>query len=416
MTRINALVALVALSALVLPQPALALDQDDRQSLSRHGEASVEAFAKFGDVGETLTHISSRKFAGTGSQRREMSRRLDAALEPWKNASQSAKNSLSYKVLPHAFTVADEGMSMLGAAIEGDYRGAMGTAVSVAVEPSATAAGASVIGAIGTGIGATVGSFIPVVGTAGGAMVGGAIGTVAGGYICPVAYDIYIKEWVGKGVEAGLAGLFDDTKLHEALMARDQFLREQGADDLKAAWSQLRMVSKDFNPAGVELVGPGSTPYIVPPKPPLPDAQQQAALPPGGPSTVTGDIEIVVWSAEFPDYRVPATCRILAGAIQCQGSKTDPYLHMDYRFEGTITGSTAIGQFSETIDVRYQGNKCSHRYAITFQMRYDFDDGGRMRGTGSTGTQTLISNTCPDGRPASRATPAHTVIGEWKVR
>ncbi|MDP2412091.1 MAG: hypothetical protein Q8M26_17645, partial [Pseudolabrys sp.] len=184
----------------------------------------------------------------------------------------------SYKVLPHAFTVADEGMSMLGAAIEGDYRGAMGTAVSVAVEPSATAAAASVFGAIGTGVGATVGSFIPVVGTAGGAMVGGAIGTVAGGYISSFAYDKYVKDHVGKGVEAGLAGLFDDTRLHEAMMARDAFLRDQGADDLKAAWSQLRMVSKDFNPAGVELVGPGSTPYIVPPKPALPDPQQQAAL------------------------------------------------------------------------------------------------------------------------------------------
>ncbi|MDP1582722.1 MAG: hypothetical protein Q8M18_04755, partial [Bradyrhizobium sp.] len=124
---------------MVSAHEARALDQDDRESLSRHGEASAEAFKTFGDVGETLTHISSSKFEGTGSQRRMKSQRLDAALEPWKKASASAKSSLSYKVLPHAFTVADEGMSMLGAAIEGDYRGAMGTAVSVAVEPSATA-------------------------------------------------------------------------------------------------------------------------------------------------------------------------------------------------------------------------------------------------------------------------------------
>ncbi len=384
--------------------PALALDQDDRQSLSRHGEASVEAFAKFGDVGETLTHISSRKFAGTGSQRREMSRRLDVALEPWKNASQSAKNSLSYKVLPHAFTVADEGMSMLGAAIEGDYRGVMGTAVSVAVEPSATAAGASVIGAIGTGIGATVGSFIPVVGTAGGAMVGGAIGTVAGGYICSVAYDIYIKEWVGKGVEAGLAGLFDDTKLHEALMARDQFLREQGADDLKAAWSQLRMVSKDFNPAGVELVGPGSTPYIVPPKPPLPDPQQQAALPPAS----VGDLLAGVKKIAFDG---PTTCTIDNGQVNCSQPPANigsAVRVISRSLSGVVAGNSLELEHRDVFEAK--DAKCTSRTVYRGHYQVILEAGGRA--LIKTSMTLDVSGNC--GKPISRS-DNYSGVGTWRV-
>ena len=408
MTRINALVALVALSALVLPQPALALDQDDRQSLSRHGEASVEAFAKFGDVGETLTHINSGKFGGTGSQRREMSRRVDAALEPWRNASQSAKSSLSYKVLPHAFTVADEGMSILGAAIEGDYRGAMGIAVSVAVEPSATAAAASVFGAIGTGAGMVVGSFIPVVGTAGGAMVGGAIGTVAGGYISSFAYDKYVKDHVGKGVEAGLAGLFDDTKLHEAMMARDAFLREQGADDLKAAWSQLRMVSKDFNPAGVELVGPGSTPYIVPPKPPLPDTQQEAALPPAIGALLPENLQLL-------GGMTPNNCSIANDQMRCEHSWSLGNSQWHRQFTGTVSGSTVIGTEVTIEDVRFQAVACAYRWRWTYQMRYDFEDSGQVRVTAANGAIRLIANSCPEP-PKPHLPPGYSGVGTWKAR
>ncbi|MHB1109880.1 MAG: hypothetical protein ACYCZU_06145, partial [Devosia sp.] len=65
-----------------------------------------------------------------------------------------------------------------------------------------------------------VGSFIPVVGTALGGMVGGAIGTVAGGFITSFAYDKYVKELVGKGVETGLAAVFDTDPLGQAMLAR----------------------------------------------------------------------------------------------------------------------------------------------------------------------------------------------------
>jgi hypothetical protein len=39
--------------------PVHALDPDDLDNLSRHGQSSAEAFVKFGNVGATLTHISS---------------------------------------------------------------------------------------------------------------------------------------------------------------------------------------------------------------------------------------------------------------------------------------------------------------------------------------------------------------------
>ncbi|MDP2409216.1 MAG: hypothetical protein Q8M26_02905 [Pseudolabrys sp.] len=404
--------ALVAVLLPVSAQPALALDQDDLDSLSRHGGATFEAFSKFGDIGETLTHVSSGKFEGTGSQKRAMAGRFSRAMAPVRGASQATKNSLSYKVLPHAFMASDIVTSIIAPAIEGDYRGAMGSAVNIGAAPTLTGAGASVFGAIGTGIGATVGSFIPVVGTAGGAMVGGAIGTVAGGYICAAAYDIYVKEWVGKGVEGGIAGMFDVAPQQQAMRTRHEFLYAQAADDLKPHWDRLRAAG--FGSGGVELIGPESTPYISIPKPPLPDPQQQAALPPVGPSSVNGDIEIVLWDSGYPDYRVRAECRISSGEMRCEGSKTDPNLLLTYRFDGHIDGSVAIGQFSEVIETRLQG--CAQRYAISFQMRYDFDDAGQMRGTASAGTQTLLSNSCPYAVPPSKATPAHTVVGTWKAR
>ncbi|MDP1582721.1 MAG: hypothetical protein Q8M18_04750, partial [Bradyrhizobium sp.] len=311
----------------------------------------------------------------------------------------------SYKVLPHAFTVADEGMSMLGAAIEGDYRGAMGTAVSVAVEPSATAAAASVFGAIGTGIGATVGSFIPVVGTAGGAMVGGAIGTVAGGYICAVAYDIYVKEWVGKGVEGGIAGMIDVAPQQQAMRTRHEFLYAQAADDLKPHWDRLRAAG--FGSGGVELIGPESTPYISIPKPPLPDPQQQAALP-GGPSIGPGDIQILAGDTV-------TNCSIADDKMRCERSWILGLERWHWQFEGTINGSTVVGNDLTVHDVRFQTVNCGYRWRWSYQLRYDFEDGGRVRITASNGAISLVSNTCPVP-PKSVLPPSYSGVVTWRAR
>lgn len=370
-----------------LASPALALDQDDLDGLSRHGEASAEAFTRFGNVDEKLTHISSRKFSGTGSQRRAMARRVDAAMEPWRNASQATRNSLSYKVLPHAFTVADEGMAMIGAAWEGDYRGAIGTAVSVAVEPTAVGGGASLFGAIGSGAGAVAGSFIPVVGTAVGSLVGGAVGTVAGGYISSCAYDKFVKGLVVSGV-GGIAGVFDETPLHRAMMARDEFLRDQAADDLKAEWQKLRMVSASFNPESAELVGPGATPYIVAPKPPPPSPaapapEKQAAL-------TTGNVLAGVRKFSIG----PLVWHVEAG-IATHRVERPGVAHQVETSRGVVSVNKVEGMM--TRDWRVPGVRgCMSVIRETQEFTFVFS-AETMTGEFKTGNAQILSDTCNRG-------------------
>ncbi|ADZ70258.1 hypothetical protein [Polymorphum gilvum] len=257
----------LVLSTAAFGARAYALEQDDLDSLSRHLAASGEAAARFGEVGETLTNLGKNSFAGagTGSQKRDLARRANAALDPWRRASAATKASLPYKVAPHAFMVSDVITSVMAPGIEGDYRGATSNAVNIAVSVQAVGGGVALFGAIGSGVGATLGSFIPVVGTAFGGMVGGAIGKVAGGYIAATGYDLYVKEAVGQGVDAGLSCLFDTDPLSQARQARQEFLRAKAAADLLPRWEALHAVGRDFGGGETELVGPGGLPRVLPP-------------------------------------------------------------------------------------------------------------------------------------------------------
>ena len=269
--------------------PAHALDQSDSDSFIRFGDASVEALRKFGDsaLGTIKRKDYRADFKGIGNkyQDYQMMVRAERVMQTGRDAVRAAKGSLSYAVLPTAFTIADEGAEGAGALAGGDMPTAIGAAVSVVAEAKVVTGGAALFGAWG----AAAGSFLPVVGTAIGGMIGGAVGLAAGGFTCSYAYDKFVKGLVVNGV-AGLAGVFDETPLHKAMMARDEFLRDQAAGDLKAEWEKLRMVSADFNPEGAELIGPGTTPYIVTPKAPLPPSPATAPAPDQQAVLTTGNV------------------------------------------------------------------------------------------------------------------------------
>ncbi|MBV9347746.1 MAG: hypothetical protein JO245_07195 [Pseudolabrys sp.] len=275
--------------ALVATSPAQALDQDDADSFIRFGDASTEAFRKFGDsaLGTIKRSEYREDFKGIGNKYQDYQamRRAERVMETGRNAVRGAKGSLSYAVLPSAFLIADEGMEFAGAAAGGDMPTAVGTAVSVAAEMKAVAGTAALFGAWG----AAAGSFLPVVGTTIGGVIGGAVGVAAGGFTASYAYDKYLKKMVVNGV-AGMAGVFDETPLHKAMMARDELLREQAAGDLRAEWEKLRMVSADFNPEGAELIGPGTTPYIVVPKAPSPPTSASTPAPEQQSALTTGNV------------------------------------------------------------------------------------------------------------------------------
>jgi hypothetical protein len=397
---------------------ARALDQEQSDSLSRFISGSYAAADNFGAVGEVLKNVGKGAFigAGTGSFKRDLARGWNDAFESARGVSQAMGEKLSYKITSQAVSDADWA-TPLGAASAGDVRGTVSGATQIMVGGQATAGGSALFGAIGTGAGFAVGSFFPVVGNVVGAEVGGAIGTVAGGFISSYAYDKFLKDMVGKGVEAGIAALFDADPLQQAMQARQAFLHQTVSPEVAA---QLE-VSLSFGSGEAQVLDWERVPYIVTPKQalpqapatPSPDAQQQAALPPatalppGGPSTVTGDIQI--------DLFVPFNCTIAGGAMRCEGSSALGSERWRYQFEGTISGSTAIGYQSTVHEQRYQSG-CGYRDLIRLPARYDFEDGGQVRMTSSEGPVTVLSNTCAAPPPIAKHVEVGSSVHTWRAR
>ena len=185
------------------------------------------AIQGFGEAGETLKNFAKDDFvgAGTGSLKRGLARGWNDALQPWKDASERVREGLPFKIVGKAFQASDY-VTPIGSASAGDVRGTVSGVAQIAVGTQATAGGAAFFGAVGTGAGAVVGSFFPVVGNIVGAEIGGAIGTVAGGFISAYGYDKYLKDYVGAGVEAGFASVFDTAGVTQTIRARQSFLHQ----------------------------------------------------------------------------------------------------------------------------------------------------------------------------------------------
>ncbi|MBS0535255.1 MAG: hypothetical protein JSR72_14450 [Proteobacteria bacterium] len=365
---------------------AQTLDQSDSESFIRFGDASVEALRKFGDsaLGAIKRKDYRADFKGIGNkyQDYQMMIRAERVMQTGRDAARAAKGSLSYAVLPTAFTIADEGAEAAGAIAGGDMPTAVGTAVSVVAEAKLVTGGATLFGMWG----AAAGSFLPVVGTTIGGMIGGAVGLAAGGFTCSYAYDKYVKGLVVNGV-AGLAGVFDETPLHKAMMARDEFLREQASGDLKPEWEKLRMVSASFNPEGAELVGPGSTPYIVTPKPPAPDAQQQAALPDN-----LANLKSFVLN-QNDQIQYPLQCNVDGLKVICFGRHSQGAgMTLTITLNGTRAGNVLE---MENFTVWEAATGCTSRAEYRGHDTITLEKDGRARSTGSmTARQTLRDNSC----------------------
>jgi hypothetical protein len=217
------------------PDPGAAA-QEKRDIAGRWLGASDTAVQEFGKAGGTLTNIAVGKFEGVSG------------------AISKADWAASY-----------------GALSAGDVRGAVSGAVAIKVGAAATSGGAALFGEIGAVTGGVIGSFFPVVGNVAGTMLGGAVGTAVGGFVTAYSYDKYVKDYVSKGVLAGIASVFDTAPLDQAMQARRAFLLQTMTPDQQA---QLQV----FKPEEVALIDFGALPYVPMPKQPAPDAQRQAAL------------------------------------------------------------------------------------------------------------------------------------------
>jgi hypothetical protein len=366
----------MVVALLFASSPAFAQEETTSNILGRHIGATAEAVSTFGAIGTTLTHISSSTFGGTGSQQRDMARLVERALDPWRNASAATRASLGLKVVSAALTASDIANSVFVPGLAGDVRGAVSGAVQIAVAPTVIASGTAIFGTLGTGAGVFVGSVIPIVGTGLGGVVGGAIGKVAGGYLSAFAYDKWIKGWVGAGVEAGIAGLFDRGALQDAMRNRDQYFYDKSIPVMRVVWDDMRSKGIGFGDEQVELLGPDQTPYIVVPS--EPDT-----------SVVTLPESFAVsWDTD-PGNWVP--CTIAGGNVTCLDERDMAGGHMKSTSTGTVTGNV-IELESRTIV--QQGGDCPTTIKYLAHNTMVFEPGGRLTTSGG-GTGEIIARSGP---------------------
>lgn len=362
---------------LAVSQPALAFDSADADTLSHFVGDAAQAV---GEAGETLRELKSGEFADVRGRvaRGTTKAKWNAATAPIRDSSAALRKSLPYKVAPTLFTISDTITSVLAPALDGDYRGAMGNAANLAVAPTASGAGASLFGAIGTGVGATIGSFIPVVGTVAGGMVGGAIGTFAGGFIAASAYDTYVKDNLAGGLEAGIASLFDQTPLQQAMDARHAFLYETGADDIRAYWDNLRATG--LSPDEVELIGPELSPDIAVPKEPLPP-------PPPGEAAADGDL-----LAGVRKFSIGPEVWTIEGGVATFRMEYPGPVHTVLTGRGTVSGDRIEG----TMTWVHGGDdggcvvRETERFVFTFEAT-------TVSGVNQPGPVELLSDACGEG-------------------
>lgn len=387
----------MALAGLAAPSAHAQLSNEAAETLGRHLEAGVEAGKRFGEAGETLTRLSSGSFGGmglTGSQRRTMARRVDAAMQPWRDVAENVRTgrgAMAFTVASQLLTLVDEGAAMLGSAYSGDIRGATSTAVSVAVEPVAVGA----FTAIGTGVGATVGSFVPVLGNALGGVVGGAVGTVAGGYIGAYAYDKYVKELITRSAEGGIATLFDTPPRQQAMQARQAFLHQNASPEVRAEWDRMNAMSRSFGGGEGQVLDWERLPYVIgrqPPTPPssaaAPAPEQQAALGDGVPTSFVLN--------QSTQINYPLACTVKDARVTCSGRHSQgPGATLTISLTGTVSGNTLN---VENFTVFESATGCTSRAEYRGRDTIILEPGGRAQLSGShTATQRLRGAPCPTG-------------------
>lgn len=323
------------------------------------------AIQGFGEAGETLKNFAKDDFvgAGTGSLKRGLARGWNEALQPLKDAAQSVRERLSFKIADKAFQVADWAPP-LGALSGGDVRGSVSGATQVLVGGTATGTGAAFFGAVGTGAGAVVGSFFPVVGNLVGAEIGGAIGTVAGGLISSYGYDKYLKDYVGAGVEGGFAAVFDVDPLKQSMQARQVFLHQnlspEVADQLKTSLSfgggEAQVL--DWERVPYAIIKPQQPPQTSAPPQATPSPQDQAALTTG--NVLAGVRKFSIGNLEWEINGSVATHRHVY-----PGGATSVV---------TARGTVSPNRIEGTMEWRFPGDPCHIRSSERFIYVFDAEN------------------------------------------
>jgi len=236
----------------------------------------------------------------------------DAAMQSLAKAGGSLTNIVTGKFSGLSTTIAIADWSAtLGTLSAGDVRGGVSGAAAIAVGGKITAGGAALFGEAGAVLGGAIGSFFPVIGNIAGTMVGGAVGTTAGGgFICAFGYDKYVKDYVAKGVLAGIAAVIDPLPMAEMRAKMDALMLQAMSPEERA----MLEASSTFGGGEVQLLDFGTLPYVPTlkqpaPGVPSPDAQQQAALGDVVPSSF-----VIVWDPQ-PDLAIP--CTISGGNVSC---------------------------------------------------------------------------------------------------
>ena len=343
--------------------------QESRDIAGRWLGASDAAIQEFGKVGGSLANIVTGKFSGLSTT---------IAIADWS--------------------------STVGALSAGDVRGAVSSAVAIKVGATVTSGGATLFGEIGAVTGGAVGSFFPVIGNVAGVMVGGAVGTAAGGFIAAFGYDKYIKDYVAKGVLAGIAAVIDPLPMAEMRAKMDALMLQAMSPEERA---QLE-ASATFGAGEVQLLDFGTLPHVPVPKQPLPnvparDAQQQAALPP----VVVGDLLVGVRKFVLDG---PTVCTIDSGQVNCTQPPANigSAVHQISRsLSGVLNGNTLELELRDVFEAR--DAKCTVTTIYWGHYQVVLEDGGR-----ALGKQTVTMSVTGCSTPMT-TTNNYSGVGTWRV-
>ena len=406
------LAAAIALSALLTATSVNAQDSKGSETTETLGQglsATNSGIGNLGKAADGLKGLTSGAFVGQRVMKGAGKAAWNGLFNDVRKAAEASKNSVGFAVAAKALWFNDLADGVVAPLVEGDGRGAVSGAVNIAINDAVVSAGTVGVAALG----AAIGSVIPIAGTAAGAslgtMVGGAIGTVAGGFVSSLAFDRYGKALVAKGVEGVIASLFDTGDLQKAMNARRELWYAQASPELQKVENDLSAVSESFGNESVELLGPGSSPYIVA-KPDAPAATGEDVL-----AGVT-KFELMLWSSGRPDTKGSNICQISGRNFSCRGEDRDACGVYTHVISGTVQGGHLAG--SAVYDSRMGlCSPCKSNAHGASQATPDLSIDGKARGAIGPNNwhETSQSGACGTRALAHWTSPGGPMDGTWRA-
>ncbi len=311
----------------------------------------------------------------------------DAAMQSLAKAGGTLTNIVTGKIagLSNAVAIADWSAT-LGTLSAGDVRGGVSGAAAIAVGGKITAGGAAFFGEAGAVVGGAVGTFFPVIGNIAGTMVGGAVGTTAGGFICAFGYDKYVKDYVAKGVLAGIAAVIDPLPMAEMRAKMDALMLQAMSPQEHA----MLEASSTFGGGEVQLLDFGTLPYEPVPKQP---ASSVPATPPQQEAVLGDGIPASFELNQNAQVNYPLACTVVGARVSCFGRHSQgPGMTLTITLNGTHAGNV-LEMDSFTVWEATTG--CTSRAEYRGHETIVLEKGGRTNVHGSmTARQTLRDSSC----------------------